>query len=219
MNICEAIDLINEDAFIVSDPHMYHKNILEFEKCRAEEMLINGYSSHEEWITDNWNEAVGENDTVVCLGDFAFKKIEEASAGLNGNKIIILGNHDRGKQAYELQGWTVVDGLYSETNLGLMKLVGDDDHLLSGVSKNIMGKKTILCHYPLFSKDPYDTRNPKIRHRMELLEGLHKNDGCELNLHGHTHSRLTGIDGAINCCLENTGFRPIRIKEAILKGE
>lgn len=70
-----------------------------------------------------WNETVSPGDTVYHLGDFALAsadRIEELLAGLNGYKILILGNHDRSakrmvelgfNEAYkeaEHEGWRLV---------------------------------------------------------------------------------------------------------------
>ena len=49
-------------------------------------------------LIDNWNQRVGINDDGYILGDFALTGIEgvkEILQQLNGNIILILGNHDR----------------------------------------------------------------------------------------------------------------------------
>ena len=48
-------------------------------------------------LIENWNELGGENDTVIHLGDFAFKgcnSIKHYRDQLNGKVILIRGNHD-----------------------------------------------------------------------------------------------------------------------------
>jgi len=209
--ITEIIQDINEDSFIISDPHLFHGKILSFERCRAEEMLIGGFNNHEDWLASNWNSVVGESDNVLCLGDFAFKMIKEASLMLNGNKTLIFGNHDRGKQAYTKHGWNVIDGVYCDTEIGPMRLMKGKDHLLSGLTKEIMGQNIMFCHYPLFSNDKHDRRNDRINSRMNILEKVYAREECTLNFHGHTHSRQTDINGAVNCCVENVGFKPVKI--------
>jgi calcineurin-like phosphoesterase family protein len=55
-----------------------------------------------------WNEAVGEDDLVVHLGDFALasrSRIAELAGRLNGRKIIVLGNHDRSATAMRSCGF------------------------------------------------------------------------------------------------------------------
>ena len=51
-----------------------------------------------EAMIERWNSAVGKQDIVYHLGDFAFSRTPENFFNrLNGNKHLILGNHDRGQ--------------------------------------------------------------------------------------------------------------------------
>lgn len=80
------------DTWFTSDTHFGHKNILEYEKearpfATVEEM--------NEQLIDNWNDTVRPKDIVFHLGDFAFGAVNVAIADrLNGNKRLIMGNHD-----------------------------------------------------------------------------------------------------------------------------
>jgi len=205
--------LVNEDTYIISDTHFNHKKILYFQPTRKDEMEKRGYSDHNEMLMDNWNDEVGENDNVLCLGDFAFSHITDATSRLNGNKVLVLGNHDRGVNAY--RGWTVVDGVYVERDYGWVKY-SSDDSLLSGiVSCGVGSGRCFFSHYPLFSTDPHDLRNDRITSRMRKLEEIYNAECCDLNLHGHSHDRLNEFSGAINCCVERMEFRPKRIGELI----
>jgi calcineurin-like phosphoesterase family protein len=49
-------------------------------------------------MEENWNRAVGQNDTVISVGDFTYdpKDRKRLLNELNGNKILIRGNHDCG---------------------------------------------------------------------------------------------------------------------------
>ncbi len=71
------LDKINETTWIISDTHLGHKNILEFEPGRLTAMRIDGYEAdeHDRWIIDNWNAKVKPGETVLHLGDFAFKQL------------------------------------------------------------------------------------------------------------------------------------------------
>ena len=60
-----------------------------------------GWNNYTEKLEKNWNKIVSENDTVVIAGDISWAmNFDELKAdfqfinALNGNKIIIKGNHD-----------------------------------------------------------------------------------------------------------------------------
>ena len=81
--------------YLISDLHLDHKNIIRY--CDRP------FSSVEEMnrtIIDNWNEVVEEDDFVYLVGDLAFgrrrSKMRYWLKKLNGNVILILGNHDKG---------------------------------------------------------------------------------------------------------------------------
>lgn len=82
-------------AFFISDHHFGHKHIIDFESRPfkdADEM--------NEIMIEKWNAVVGKQDKVFHLGDFSFLNKEKTKAivsRLNGYKILILGNHDRGR--------------------------------------------------------------------------------------------------------------------------
>ena len=79
--------------YVTSDTHFSHANIIKY--CNRP------YSSIEEMnqsLVENWNSVVNKNDLVIHLGDFAWgrtiQSIKQHLDKLNGNKILILGNHD-----------------------------------------------------------------------------------------------------------------------------
>lgn len=80
------------ETWFISDLHLGHKNILEFEKefrpfATIEEM-------HDAFI-DRWNAVVSNRDTVYVLGDIAFGKHNVSLISLfRGKKRLVLGNHD-----------------------------------------------------------------------------------------------------------------------------
>jgi calcineurin-like phosphoesterase family protein len=48
-----------------------------------------------ETMVNNWNSLVGKQDTVYHLGDFSFCPNQYFTEKLNGNIILITGNHDK----------------------------------------------------------------------------------------------------------------------------
>lgn len=87
--------------YFSSDHHFFHNNVLQY--CGRP------FSSVEEMnekLIENYNKIVTSKDQVYFLGDFSFGNKEETNKiirRLNGNKFLILGNHD--KQNYKEFGW------------------------------------------------------------------------------------------------------------------
>lgn len=80
--------------FYIADTHFLHP--------RAISMDSRPFSSYEEMankMIENWNQIVSVDDTVYILGDFAMRKQGQEAyiaclKNLQGNKVLILGNHD-----------------------------------------------------------------------------------------------------------------------------
>lgn len=81
------------NTFFIADTHFGEEKILRYENrpfASAEQM--------EEELARRWNEAVRPGDTVFHLGDFSGNSPErdrELLRRLNGEKVLVLGNHDR----------------------------------------------------------------------------------------------------------------------------
>lgn len=80
------------ETFFISDTHFGHKNILEYEKDARPFKTVEEMN---ECIIERWNSVVKPKDIVYHLGDFAFGKHNISIAEhLNGDKRLIIGNHD-----------------------------------------------------------------------------------------------------------------------------
>jgi calcineurin-like phosphoesterase family protein len=94
----------------------------------------------EEILISNWNSVVKSNDTTYILGDFCWDKENEwlrILQQLNGNKVLILGNHDLKQMSSQLKKCFQDIKDYKE---------------ITDESKHV-----IMCHYPLFCyKGSYD---------------------------------------------------------------
>lgn len=81
---------------LISDLHFFHKNIVKYTN-RPQEFLED-LDGHNNWLINQINSVVTEDDEVYHLGDFAFSKDIEKIAGilmqLKGSWRMILGNHD-----------------------------------------------------------------------------------------------------------------------------
>jgi len=211
--------LIDEDTFCISDCHFGHKKVeTHFEPVRVEIAKEAGYDNAEELIIQRINEAAGPEETLLVLGDFAFKAIEHYSSRLVAkHKIIILGNHDRKAPLYKNYGWHVFDGVHLHISDHFNPFVSTyrDVTLMSGLVKPVMGVNILFSHYPVFDDNKYDRANKRIAERSEILEQMYEKFGCDLNIHGHVHSATTAFDKCFNVSCEPLKFRPLRIREIL----
>lgn len=84
-------------TFLISDTHFGHANILTFKNENGSP--VRSFSNLEEMnetMIDNWNKTVGRGDKVYHLGDVLFTKkwLDLILPRLNGNKVLVKGNHD-----------------------------------------------------------------------------------------------------------------------------
>lgn len=80
--------------FFTSDLHFDHINVLKY--CNRP---FDNVGEMNEAIINNWNKAIRPSDTVICAGDICMGNLEHSVkyvARLNGRKILIKGNHDKG---------------------------------------------------------------------------------------------------------------------------
>ena len=114
------------NIFYIADWHYDHANCIHFDNRpfkNVEEM--------NEALIANWNNVVSPGDTVYVLGDMFWCKTTEAIAvldKLNGQKILVKGNHDRVHDAQFRSKFVKIDE-YME--------IKDGD------------RNVVLCHYPI----------------------------------------------------------------------
>lgn len=85
---------MKNNTFTISDHHFGHENIIDYTKRpfdSVEEMNT--------YMIKQWNKVVAPGDTLYHLGDFSIgvkeDEMKELVNKLNGNIILIRGNHDR----------------------------------------------------------------------------------------------------------------------------
>jgi calcineurin-like phosphoesterase family protein len=83
-------------VFFISDLHIGHKNILTFAQGHR---YGDTMDEHDRWLVEQWNSVVkNKKDIVYVLGDVCFDRDKLKLIGqMNGNKILLLGNHDQFK--------------------------------------------------------------------------------------------------------------------------
>lgn len=157
--------------FFTSDWHLGHEKSLEYDKRPFRDMN----HMHESLVT-RFNSTVPVNGITYFLGDMGNRPddMRKVITRLNGIKVLILGNHDKGMVTMYNCGFDVV--VYSASFY-----IGD--HLVT------------MSHCPLLGIRREDTsrmKNPsenwhgesRDKHRRSSL----KDDG-QFHLHGHIHSR------------------------------
>jgi calcineurin-like phosphoesterase family protein len=115
-------------VFFTSDTHFGHGGALGlYRRPFASVAAMN------EALVERWNEAVGPDDVVWHLGDFAIRQhppvVVELVARLNGRKHLVAGNNDP-PATQELEGWESVQSY--------LEIEAD-------------GVSLVLCHYPFRS--------------------------------------------------------------------
>lgn len=83
------------NTLLTADLHFDHENIMKF--CPENRGRFKDVDHMNEFMVNEWNNAVCPEDTVYILGDVSFGKTTKAIQILqrmNGSKILIKGNHD-----------------------------------------------------------------------------------------------------------------------------
>ena len=79
--------------YFIADTHFGHDAIIRYENRPFKDT-----KEQEECLIKKWNEVVNPEDTVYVLGDFGMSDSKEETERLcrllNGNKILVMGNHD-----------------------------------------------------------------------------------------------------------------------------
>lgn len=118
-------------VFVTSDLHFGHANAIKF--CPDTRGMFSSAEEMNECMVEKWNSAVSAEDTVYILGDVAFMPAADACniiSRLNGNKILIEGNHD-----FKILRDRVFRSLFVEIHK-LYELVHNKHRI-------------VMCHYPI----------------------------------------------------------------------
>lgn len=190
-----------KQIFFTSDWHIGHENSIKFDNrpfSNLEEM-------HETLIS-NFNKQVKDGGLTYFLGDMFTHSSELTKSvitRLNGTKILIRGNHDKG-----------VEACY---NVGF-------DAVMNGGSIVVHKELVTMTHCPLrglFREDTSDMKGGKIG---ELWHGEHRHpdfsieNAGQFHLSGHIHSpnngksqTILGRQWDVGICGNN--YRPVHINE------
>jgi len=212
-------DAITRRLFVISDPQFGSQGVFEWVPQRR----AFGHIDHlHKALVDNWNEVVGADDYVLCLGDFtqnlkdrhaSMTLVEKYTGLLNGRKLLIRGNHDAEATPWYYDcGWNclieyplVFEGdamrwLPSPTPYGGC-LICDAD-----------GRRILFSHFAIHEGEFNDRRY--LVEKAHLRELFNHYD-CDLNVHGHTHIRPVEHPQCLSACVEATGFTPLRLGDLL----
>lgn len=113
--------------WFTSDTHFNHTNILRY-CARPFESVAHMNSV----LVANWNACVAPDDTVYHLGDFAMgdrERIPDILAQLNGNLVLVPGNHDNKRDDRHFPVVLRCDRLTVEAGGHIIELAHDPKHV------------------------------------------------------------------------------------------
>lgn len=157
--------------FVTSDTHFGHENIIRY--CNRPFGIA---AEMGEVLIERWNARVGVDDTVYFLGDLAMGPKVDAGyitailLRLNGNKKIVLGNHDQPSKWGK--GLRAIVAEFGFDNPPVV--IADQIHEVK-----LDGKNFVMCHFPL-EEWPGKRLIPK--------------GSGAIHLHGHTHTEFNALD-------------------------
>ena len=209
---------MHRNRFFTADQHFGHANILKYEDEMRRDAHGTRFSSigkMDDYLVNQWNASVTKNDVVYCLGDFCymFQQMCDVLPFLNGEKILISGNHD-----------PFFKGLIS----GDVRLLEDarDLALQAGFSAIHLHHEIVLPEIGTvqLSHFPYAPRNTDGLPDYELryLEHRPARRAEKLLLHGHVHSKwltntYAGFPPMLNIGVDMWEMRPVSEAEIVDK--
>lgn len=190
------------NQFVTSDWHLGHEKSIVYDKRPFTDL-----NHMHEVLVNNYNASVRPNDICYFLGDIGFRDAGyEIIPKLNGKKICVLGNHDKGKsKMYEMGFDLVVNGI------------------MTTIGQSII----TMTHCPIrgvYREGP-ENQDGETMKNFRPFEGWHGEsrhdeysipDFDQFHLHGHTHKRkgndiISGKQWDIGVVGNN--YRPVSFKE------
>jgi calcineurin-like phosphoesterase family protein len=109
------------NIFFASDHHFYHANILNFKRDDGSPLRVFDDVNHmNEYMVMQHNRVVRPNDKVYFLGDVTISRTADALkilGRMNGEKILVKGNHDHCKATQYLEYFKDIRGVYHMDNI------------------------------------------------------------------------------------------------------
>lgn len=190
--------------FFTADWHVGHAKSIEYDERPFKDL-----DHMHRVLVNNYNSTVPDNGICYFLGDMGLasrETFEKIVGELNGTKILVLGNHDKG-----------VNRMY---NLGF-------DVVVFGLMIYIVGERVTLSHCPLLDVFREDTSHIKGDEDHTHWHGCNRvknrklsfSDEGQFHLHGHIHSRKGAaksvkiLDRQFDVGVPANDYRPVNISE------
>lgn len=180
------------NIFFTADFHLNHANVIKYAN-----RPFNSVEQMNQTIIQNWNAIVKPSDIVYFLGDFAFagkEKIREFRSQLNGDIILIVGNHDRTKKSM------TECGFYIPTNVDRRF----DHYMICEKILNVSLEPLLLTH------SPYSVQ------KQDIMDKFHVSFSM-WNLHGHVHvphaTTINAEKREINVNVELWDYKPVSLAQ------
>ena len=112
---------MSKNIFFISDTHFGHANMITFLNYDGTRMRpFDSVEECDEFMIESWNKVVKPGDRIYHLGDVVYKckNRDEIMQRLNGEKVLIKGNHDKDQPGWymkyfkDIRGTHHIDGNY-----------------------------------------------------------------------------------------------------------
>jgi calcineurin-like phosphoesterase family protein len=190
------------NTFFTSDLHIGHKNCIALDKRPFTDL-----EHMHRVLVNNYNSSVKPGDVCYFLGDVglcAKNILKDVISQMNGTKVLVCGNHDKGANAMKTAGFDVV---------------------LYGASLVIANELVTMSHCPLIGVFREDVTDMKGSAPGELWHGETRHsryystvDRGQYHLHGHIHSPNGGksvkiLDKQYDVGVVANNYRPVSISD------
>lgn len=187
-------------VYIISDPHFLDAESFEFRVAQGKlPKDVTTLEALAEYQIREINKICHKNDTLICLGDVG--DIECVKKLKAGHKVLILGNHDRGKEYYMRKINYIMDNAKGTVEIDLNMYRVEDNHLFDEVYAGplMISDKILLSHEPIIPCPDYI---------VNLCGHVHAN-GHKFKVKKHQY---------YNFCAEAIHYKPVSLAELIKHG-
>lgn len=163
------------NQFVTSDWHLGHEKSITFDKRPFTDL-----DHMHRVLIANYNATVRSQDICYFLGDIGFRDAGyDIIHKLNGKKICVLGNHDKGKSKMYEMGFDLVIN-------GVMTTIGKSIITMSHCPLRGVFRESPINQdgEPMKNFKPFESWHGESRHDEYSFP-----DFGQFHLHGHTHKR------------------------------